>query len=76
MLLVRDVEPETGAEVFERMVQGYWVNPVDQRKQLQSALDELRWDSDTLSEQIGAIMREPVQGFLFPRDQYLIAAPA
>jgi len=35
------VEPETGSEIFERMLAGYHVSHRDQQKQLQSALDEL-----------------------------------
>lgn len=55
------VEPETGAEVFERMLAGYHVSPKDQRIQLRSALDELYTDEDTLTAQLRHIILGPVQ---------------
>ena len=51
------VEPETGAEVFERMLAGKWVSHDDQRKQLQSALDELYEPREELDEHFARLKR-------------------
>jgi len=60
------VEPESGAEVFERMVAGYHVSHKDQRKQLQSALDELYLFSE---------LRQAVQLQLFELPDPVAPAP-
>ena len=66
LLVVSNVEPETGAEVFERMLSGKWVTQADQSKQLRSALDELYMDDEQLAETLRrAFQPDPVQLKLF-----------